>query len=335
MKYIIMAGGKYEKFETPKQLLKINGEVIIERTIRLLRENGIKDIAISTDNPAFDYLDVEKLRHKNNYLYTGSDRNKKSEHNWLNAYYPMKEPACYLHGDVYFSEDAIKKIIETKVNDTMFFCVPDLQDGMPVGVNAKGREPIAYKVNNQNIFRRAINDIFRMIDEGMYKDGIEPISWHLYRKLNGLDMKINAKWYDANDIFNTKGDYIPIYDYTTDIDDIKDIKKIEELLKRLGGENMVKVVVVEPFHLGKFKELKNVTRANVGRNVAGYLYKEDTFECTEDMAKYLTRGNAEGRAFVRIIERIPEKAKKEAVQEPVEEEKPRKTTRRRKSVAKK
>ena len=67
MKYIIMAGGSYEKFEIPKQLLKVNGEVIIERTIRLLRENGVKDIAISTNNPAFDYLDVEKLRHENNY----------------------------------------------------------------------------------------------------------------------------------------------------------------------------------------------------------------------------------------------------------------------------
>ena len=28
-----MAGGKYDKFETPKQLLKVNGEVLIERTI--------------------------------------------------------------------------------------------------------------------------------------------------------------------------------------------------------------------------------------------------------------------------------------------------------------
>ena len=35
MKYIIMCGGKYRGFETPKQLLKVNDEIIVERTIRL------------------------------------------------------------------------------------------------------------------------------------------------------------------------------------------------------------------------------------------------------------------------------------------------------------
>ena len=44
MKYIIMCGGKYPKFEIPKQLLKVNGEVLVERTIRLLKENGITNI---------------------------------------------------------------------------------------------------------------------------------------------------------------------------------------------------------------------------------------------------------------------------------------------------
>ena len=40
MKYILMCGGNYkDKFETPKQLLKVNNEVLAERTIRLLKGN--------------------------------------------------------------------------------------------------------------------------------------------------------------------------------------------------------------------------------------------------------------------------------------------------------
>ena len=50
MKYIIMCGGIYKKWETPRQMLPINGEPIVARTIRLLRENGIKDIASSIWN---------------------------------------------------------------------------------------------------------------------------------------------------------------------------------------------------------------------------------------------------------------------------------------------
>ena len=50
MKYIIMCGGDYVKWETPRHLSIICGEEIVARTIRLLRENGIKDIAISELN---------------------------------------------------------------------------------------------------------------------------------------------------------------------------------------------------------------------------------------------------------------------------------------------
>ena len=41
MKYIIMCGGDYRNFTQPKQLFKINGEPIVTRTMRLLRECGI------------------------------------------------------------------------------------------------------------------------------------------------------------------------------------------------------------------------------------------------------------------------------------------------------
>ena len=48
MKYIIMCGGNYETFETPRQLTKIKGEPLVARTIRLLQEQGVEDIAISS-----------------------------------------------------------------------------------------------------------------------------------------------------------------------------------------------------------------------------------------------------------------------------------------------
>ena len=41
MKYVIMCGGFYEQWKTPKQLQIVKGEVLVERTIRLLKENGV------------------------------------------------------------------------------------------------------------------------------------------------------------------------------------------------------------------------------------------------------------------------------------------------------
>ena len=233
MKYIIMCGGKYPKFEKPKQLLKVNGEVLVERTIRLLKANGITDIAICTNCHDFDYLNLPVLMQSNEYVNGNENENKKSECCWLNAYYPMEEPCCYLHGDVYFSDEAIKTIIDTPVKDTMFFCTYDWTDGEKDRRNYKGREPFGYKVVNQKLFRSAINDLFKMIDEGKFENGLPPICWQLYRYINGLEIDYNTKeWTDINNIFQTNGDYVVINDYTTDVDQPEDVKVLEEWLKK-------------------------------------------------------------------------------------------------------
>lgn len=329
MKYILMCGGNYsDRFTKPKQLLEVNGEALVERTIRLLKENGISDITISTNNPAFDYLDYPKLKSKVEYKHDDPERNKRHEKSWLNAYYPVEEPCCYIHGDVYFSEEAIKTIVETEVEDTMFFCTRDIQDGRPIGINIKGREPLAYKVQNQKVFRKAINELLEMIDNGDFS--FDPISWNLYRKINGLPLVYD--WF-GSDIFNTKGDYKVIDDYTTDVDYIKDIEKIERLLRILKGEEkMIKVEVVEGFNLGRFNEIRNLVRANPEKNKIGELYSKDTFECTEELSDYLLGDNTYKRAFVHVIEVIPEEEKivieKPVKEDKIVEKKPKKVTKK-------
>lgn len=228
-----MCGGTYNEFRVPKQLLKVNDEILVERTIRLLKENGIEDISICTNCHDFDYLNLPILMQDNQYICGGENENKKSECCWLNAYYPLEEPCCYLHGDVYFSDEAIKTIINAEVKDTMFFCAFDWSDGEKDKRNYKGREPFGYKVANQKKFRNAINDLLKMVDDGKFKNGLPPICWHLYRYLNNLEINYNAKeWTEINNIFQTKGDYIVINDYTTDVDHPEDVKVLEEYLKR-------------------------------------------------------------------------------------------------------
>ena len=99
MIYIIMCGGTYNYWETPRQLTKINGEPIVARTIRLLKENGVNDIAISSNNPIFEQFGVPVLRHENNYVAT-----RLGQYNtcWVDAFYPTNEPVCYIFGDVVF-----------------------------------------------------------------------------------------------------------------------------------------------------------------------------------------------------------------------------------------
>jgi GTP:adenosylcobinamide-phosphate guanylyltransferase len=313
MKYVIMAGGNYPKWELPKQFSKIRGEVIIERTIRLLKENGVTDIAISTNDERFNDLGVEILNNpRNNFEQCGDKETKESSHSWLNAYCPVDEEVCYLHGDVYFSDEAIKTIVETEVEDTMFFCAPDKRDVPNKDIrNPKGREPLAYKVKNYKKFRKAVDELLEMIDNGEFSQAkCKPISWTVYRYLNGLDIAKQAQGYGAlNSIFHTNGDYIIINDYTTDVDKPEDVERIEKQLKFEGGI-MVREEALMDFRLGAFKELRNIKRIDPTRNEDGKLYKGDTFECDEAMAKYLDRNNPTQLELARIIEYIPKEEKK-------------------------
>ena len=213
MWYVIMCGGNYE-FQKP--LVKINGETLVERTIRLLKENGIEDIFISSNNKGYEDFGVPILKHANKYVH------ETNEGSWLDAYYPTNEPTCYLHGDVFFSPNAIKEIINADVKDDLFICTCEKAPN-----NTCGREPFGYKVVNQVKFRRAINELKSIENEFIVK----PFSWHLYRMLNGLPLKKNATDFTIiNNIFNVEGRYLIINDYTRDIDRKDQIKELEDYL---------------------------------------------------------------------------------------------------------
>lgn len=81
---------------------------------------------------------------------------------------------------------------------------------------------------------------------------------------------------------------------------------------------MIKVEVIEQFSLKDFDKLVNLKRGTT-KDKYGELYVTDTFECTEEMAKYLTGDNALRKIVVKVIEVVPEKE-----MENVEEEKPKK-----------
>ena len=208
MCYIIMCGGEYEKFQTPKHLSIVKGERLVERTIRLLKENGIEDIAISSNSPLFDGLGVPRLEHNNTYKQI----NGTQEGYWLDAYYPMQDPVCYLYGDVYYTEQAIKTIIDNKDKGNILFGTSIARNEL----HQNWGEPFAYKVNDPITFFKGIEAVKKLQDEGKTKR--MPVSWELYRYLNGLDVNIQR----------ITNNYIDIDDGTMDIDYPEDIKELNK-----------------------------------------------------------------------------------------------------------
>lgn len=208
LRYIIMCGGTYPKWETPRQLTEIHGEPIVARTIRLLKENGIKDIAITAQDPRFEQFGVPVLHHENKYIW-GKDKIEDHSY-WVDAFYPCDDPACYLMGDVFFSPFAIRSIVEYTGEDIMFFA-----SGM---CNGKGytkpwAEPFAFKVFNQTRFRESIAVTKAYQDRGMFRR--KPVSWELWQVIKNTQLNTIVLNYHAID------------DYTCDVDSPEDAKRLE------------------------------------------------------------------------------------------------------------
>lgn len=299
-KYIILADSSVG-FETPKQLTKINGETIIKRTIRLLKENGINDIIITSHDKRFDNLGAIRYEPKNNYYIPDYSDYKNNKGYWLNAF-PVEllnEPITFLFGDVYYSENAIKKIVETDTNSTLFFCSYCNSD---IDYIKNCDEPLAYKVVDYELFKEHIEKVKQAKDKGLCCR--EPIVWELYRSINNQELNIHKM----------SCNYIAINDISCDIDTKKDIKKLER--KIIGGEKMVRLETIEEFTLQDFGKLKDIVRK--GKDTEGRLFVGDTFVCDENMQYYLLGNNALNKTVAKVIEVIPEK--KEEPKEEVKEE---------------
>ena len=222
MKYIIMCGGSAFAKDPPIPLTEICGETVVARTIRLLRENGVEDIAISGPTQYYQHLEVPVLEHDNPSC-------GKPGYHWLNAFYPMSTPVCYIYGDVFYSPTAIKTIVECETDDIEYFA-----SAYPLSLLyiKKGREPFAFKVVNTKRFFECVERTKRYDKEHCLKRSA--ISWELWQVIRATPLNIINQ------------DYTVINDYTVDIDShteeavrkleciMKTVNKLEEII--MGGD---------------------------------------------------------------------------------------------------
>ena len=201
MVYVIMCGGKYPHFARHKALTMINGEPLIARTIRILKELTDDQIFITADDEAFSEYGVV-LPHENSYRHDGIQ----GSGYWLDAFYPHfldGMEVTFLMGDVCFTEEALKTIVEYKAEKNTLF-------GTSIANNSlhfDWGEAFAYKVVDYKEFMDGVEAVKKLQDEG--KTNRIALVWELYRYLNGFDVNIQR--------INPET-YVGIDDGTMDVD---------------------------------------------------------------------------------------------------------------------
>ena len=190
MKYIIMADGKGVRWNNykniPKHLVKINGEVLLHRTVRQLHENDRKAIVIITSHDVRYEVDgAKRYEPINNNLEI--DRFTEEL---------ISDNICFLYGDTCYTDEAIKKIISDENDDILFF--------------GTKKSIVAIKIKDSVLFKKHFNNVKKLFLDGKIKDCK---GWQVYQSFQNLEFDkkvIKDKFIvidDETSDYNTPSDY--------------------------------------------------------------------------------------------------------------------------------
>ena len=111
-----MADGKGSRWNNflghDKHDIRIGGETLLERTVRLVHENDASaEVIITSHNAALSIDGAQRYEPKNNVL----------EIDRFTAEL-IGDDMCFLYGDVLYSEEAVRVIVGSRGREPLLFC---------------------------------------------------------------------------------------------------------------------------------------------------------------------------------------------------------------------
>jgi choline kinase len=163
MKYIIMADGKGTRWNNhqniPKHFVEVDGETILARVVRLLRTfDSAADVIITSHDPRYEIQGARRYEPQNNVLEIDRFTAELIEND-----------VCFLYGDTYYSEEAMKKIVTYQNGDVTFF--------------GNHRSIVAIKVTNAQTFTHHVSRVRQLFLEGKIP---KCIGWQVYQSYFSL-----------------------------------------------------------------------------------------------------------------------------------------------------
>lgn len=276
---IIMAAGTSSRFaplsyEKPKALIKVKGEVLIERQIRQLQCAGVSEIYVVTGYKAeqFEYLQEQfgvKLIHNPDYLI-------RNNHASIWCARGILKNSYICSADNYFSINPFEKEVNEAYyaavyskGDTNEWCIQEDEEGFISGVHIGGRQ--AWYMLGHTFWSEEFSKRFlRILEQEYYCPQTVDKLWEdiFIEHLDELKMKVRK--YDKNSIFE--------FDTLNELREF-DINYVtdthSEILKRIAAE--LRVTEADIRDVISFKQDNN--------SAAGF-----TFKCIGTQYKYVYEG---------------------------------------------
>ena len=168
-RYVIMANGKGRRWGNhggiPKHLIEVEGETLLQRTTRLVREvEPEAEVVIASSNP----LCVADGARRHEPLRSAHELDRF-------CFELIEDNCCFLYGDTFYTPQAIGAIAAYPAKSVSFF--------------GSVKSIVAVKVADAGLFRSAILKLRTMIDQGAIPDAK---GWTLHHHLEGMPLEGRA-----------------------------------------------------------------------------------------------------------------------------------------------
>lgn len=191
-----MADGKGMRWANhmniPKHFAIVRGERLIARTVRLLKYEDTNAEIIVTS-------------HDKRYEFDGSRRYEPQDNHYEIDRFTdelIEDDICFLYGDTFYTEKAIKQVLLEKTSDILFF--------------GNKKSIVAVKVMDSVLFRKHVKRVKTLYLEGKID---KCTGWQVYRSFTnqGFEKEIELK-----------NKFIWVDDETTDINTPIEYNKMEK-----------------------------------------------------------------------------------------------------------
>lgn len=214
MRWFILANGEGTRWNNylgvPKQLITFNNETLLERMVRLLKENGQNDIYIigkfkveGAKNYIPDFISEIPKYDISKYLWDDIDK------------------FVLLYGDCYYTDEIIKDIISNPKDK------PWLHWSAEYGNKFTGKpypEGYAHRITDINWWRNKCEEFHKKLDSGEIDKNAYLLDWVFVRFLVGIEdlythhaellEDFEVRWCDFTDDFDYSVDYDRFVEHT-------------------------------------------------------------------------------------------------------------------------
>lgn len=159
-----MADGKGTRWKNyqniPKHLIKIDGEILLERTVRQLNnQDKNAKVIITSHDKRYEFKGATRYEPLNNVLEIDRFTEELIEDN-----------ICFLYGDTYYTDETINNIINSKVEDILFF--------------GNQKSIVAIKVKDSKLFKKHISNVKNLFLENKIQNCK---GWQVYQSFQNLE----------------------------------------------------------------------------------------------------------------------------------------------------